>query len=95
MPVAPAAPSTRVISAISAATSSGVPSALDQQHRRRVERIAGVHELLDARVAAGPSSRDRRDDARADDGGDRRARRADVGERGERHLRGLRLRQSA
>ena len=67
---------------------------LDQQHRRRVERIAGVHELLDrARRAAVHHFEPRGHDAGGDDGGDRGPRRSDVVERGERDLRRLRLRR--
>ena len=46
-PSRPTRVSTRRISAISAATSSRRAVGLDQQHRRGIERIVGVHELLD------------------------------------------------
>ncbi len=92
--VAPASASTRVISAMSAATSSGVPSVSHQQHRRGVERVVGVHVLLDRaggrlvhHLEAGGQ------DAGADDRADRGAGLGDVVERGERHLRELRLRR--
>ena len=90
------ASSTRRISAISAATSSRRAVGLDEQDRGGVERIVRVHELLDrARGRLVHHLEARRDDARADDRADRRARLLDVVERGERHLRELRLRQRA
>ncbi len=65
---------------------------LDEQNRRRVERIAGMHELLD-RARRGPVHHfePRRHDPGADDRGHRGAGSAHIRKGGERHLRRLRL----
>ena len=69
---------------------------LDEQDRRGVERIVGVHELLDrARRGLVHHLEARRNDAGADDRADRRAGLLDVVERRQRDLRQLRLRATA
>ena len=71
--------STSIMRAISSSTSSGVPSDLAEQDRRRVEVVAGVHELLDrARHRLVHHLEAGRDDAGGDDCGHRVAGLLDV-----------------